>query len=139
VAFWLTVGLVPQSANALAGAGFCSLPDLANATWDQLRAIPGVGPHALQVLEEVLNRPLPRQRKPRKAPPTPRRVWPEDVWRKRGLPPSAAVAFAVEGITLERLSTLSREELLAIPGVGARALEICELMIGQKLPPRRSS
>ena len=130
----MIVGLVPQSANALAGAGYCGLLDLANATREQLLAIRGVGPKAVVVLEEILNRPLPRRGKPRKAAPTPRRVWPEDVWRKRGLPPSAAVAFAVEGITLERLSTISREELLAIRGVGKGAIEVCELMIGHKLP-----
>jgi hypothetical protein len=135
VAFWLIVGLVPQSANALADAGFCSLADLADATREQLLAIPGVGPRALTVLEEVLDRPLPRRGKPRKATITPpQRPWPEDVWRKRGLPPSAALTFAIERMTLARLSGLSRKELLAMTGIGVGALEICELMVGHKLP-----
>lgn len=135
----MTVGLVPQSAHALAGAGYSSLPDLAEATWEQLRAIPGVGPHALAVLDEVLDRPLPRRTRPRKAAPPKGRIWPEDLWRKRGLPPSAALTFALENMTLERLSGLSREDLLALPGVGAGALAVCELMLGRQLPPRRST
>lgn len=144
MAFWLTVGLVPQSAKALADAGFGSLPDLANATREQLLAIPGVGLRALEVLEEVLERPLPRRRKPRKTQPrkaqiTPpqRRVWPEDVWRKRGLPPSAALTFAIERMTLARLSGLSREELLAMTGVGVGTLKACERMIGHTLPSKK--
>lgn len=132
----MTVGLVPQSAKALAESGFGSLPDLADATGEQLLAIPGIGPRTLQVLEDILDKPLPRRRKPRKAA-IKSKVWPEDVWRKRGLPPSAALTFAIERMTLERLSGLSREELLSMPGVGAGALKVCELMIGHKLPSRR--
>jgi hypothetical protein len=136
----LIVGLVPQSAKALAGAGFLSLRDLvATTTREELLAIPGVGPRALEVLEDVLGRPLPRRRKPRKPVPTKGRVWPEDVWRKRGLPQPAAVTFALAGMTLERLATLSREELLAMTGVGVRAVEVCELMLGHPLPSRRNT
>jgi hypothetical protein len=134
----LIVGLVPQSAKALAGAGFRSLRDLGATTREQLLAIPGVGPRALEVLEEILGRPLPRRRKPRKPSPHKGRVWPEDVWRKRGLPQPAAVTFALAGMTLERLATLSREELLAMTGVGVGTLEVCELMLGHTLPSRRN-
>jgi predicted flap endonuclease-1-like 5' DNA nuclease len=136
VAFWVTVGLVPQSAKALAGAGYRSLPDLAAATREQLLAIPGVGPAALAVLEEVLDRPLPRRRKPRLPAPRKGRVWPEDVWSKRGLPPAAAVTFAMAGMSLERLATATREELLALVGVGPASVRLCELMIGKPIPSR---
>lgn len=133
----MTVGLVPQSAKALAAAGFRGLRDLVSATREVLLAIPGVGPRALEVLEDVLGRPLPRRSRPRKPSPPQGRVWPEDVWRKRGLPPSAAVTFALAGMTLDRLATLSREELLAMTGVGVGALKACELIIGHPLPSRR--
>jgi hypothetical protein len=40
-------------------------------------------------------------------------------------------------MTLDRLATLSREELLAMTGVGVGALKACELMLGHPLPSRR--
>jgi len=115
----LTVGLIPRSATALAAAGYHSLTGLERATREQLLAIPGIGTAALEVLSQVLGR-------------TP--LWPELVWRKRGLPPSAAITFAQEEMTLARLSSSSREELLAMPGVGVRTLQVCELLVGHKLP-----
>ena len=117
----MTVGLNPRSAKALAAAGYGSLLGLAGALRDQLLAIPGVGAASLAVLDEVLGRTL---------------AWPETVWRKRGVPPSAAITFAQEGMTLERLSSISREELLGMAGAGRETLRICELIVGHRILSR---
>jgi len=132
----VTAGLLPRSARALAEAGCLSLADLEGVTREELLAIPGVGASTLEILEELLARPLAREGKGR-VPPRPRPLWPEEVWRKRGLPPTAAIAFAQVGMTLERLGDISREELLGMPGVGSHALRICELMIGKEIRSHR--
>ncbi|HYU31208.1 MAG TPA: helix-hairpin-helix domain-containing protein [Thermoanaerobaculia bacterium] len=134
--FWLTVGLIPRSAKALAEAGFRSLSDLRGVTQERLLAIPGVGPASLEVLEEALGRPLPWERKRRTSPPG-ARAWPETVWRKRGLSAAAAITFAMEGMTLERLSSISREELCRLPGVGRKTVAVCELLTGRRIPFRK--
>jgi DNA repair protein RadC len=136
VRFWLTVGLIPKSAKGLAAAGYRSLTDLAGATQENLLAISGVGPAALAMLEAALGRPIPCTRKRRILPPDVR-PWPDLVWRKRGLPASAAITFDIEGMTLERLRSISREELLALPGVGRETVKACELMIGAPISSRK--
>lgn len=132
----MTVGLLPRSARALAAAGYHALADLRPVTREQLLAIPGVGPASLTVLEEALGRLIPAQRKRRSAP-SPTHPWPETVWRRRGLSPWAASTFAREGMTLERLGSLSREDLLGRVGVGPGALEACELILGRSIPSRK--
>ncbi len=132
---WLTAGLVPSTARALSEAGFLSLADLGGMTREQLRAIRGVGLSTLEVIEELLGKPLPRERKSRSTPARP--DWPEEVWRKRGLPPSAAITFSQVGMSLERLGTISREELLGMFGVGRQAVHVCELLIGKPIPSRK--
>ncbi|HYU35286.1 MAG TPA: helix-hairpin-helix domain-containing protein [Thermoanaerobaculia bacterium] len=133
VRLWLRVGLVPKSARALAEAGYHALADLGGATREQLLAIPGVGTATLKVLEETLGSPIPAAGKRRASPPV-TRPWPEMVWRRRGVPPSAAITFAQEGMTLERLSSISREELLDMVGVGPGTIRACELIVGRRIP-----
>src|SRR5215213_9808162 len=131
--FWLGAGLMPRSALALTRAGFLSLADLERATIEGLLALPHVGPGTLERLEELMGAPLPGGRpRPKRAP-----VFSEEVWRQRGLPMAAAITFAQEGMTLARLSSLSRDELLALPFVGARAVEACERILGRKIPSTR--
>ena len=139
VRFWLTVGLIPKSAKALVKAGFCSLTDLEGMTREQLLAIRGVGPGALAALEDVVEQPLSREHEGRRASPAGHRVWPEVVWRKRGLPPTAAITVAQVGMTLERLSSISREELLGMPGVWTGAVQACELMLGKEIRSRKKT
>src|SRR5215207_891398 len=128
--FWLGAGLMPRTALALSRAGFLSLADLERATIEGLLALPHVGPGTLERLEELLGAPLPGGRpRPKRAP-----VFSEEVWRQRGLPMAAAITFAQEGMTLARLSSLSRDELLALPFVGAKALDACERILGRKIP-----
>jgi len=119
----------------LSEAGFLSLADLEGLTREQLRAIRGVGLSTLEVIEELLGKPLPRERKSRSAPARP--PWPEEVWRKRGLPPGAAITFTQVGMTLERLRVISREELLGMLGVGPQAVHACERLIGKPIPSRK--
>ena len=147
--FWLNAGFGPKSARALAAAGFLSLADLEGATRDELRAIPGVGRRSLEVIEQMLGRPLPRQDeaerpKPKAPPPKlrippPRPVQAEEIWRRRGVPPAAAITFAQIGMTMERLKTVTRQSLLGMPGVGTRAIRACELLIGRAIPNREIS
>jgi hypothetical protein len=131
----LTAGLIPKAALALVRAGFHSLVDLQKVTRGELLAIPGVGYSSLEVLEQVLGEPLPGKPVPsHRLPP-----WPESVWRKRGLHADAAITFAQMGMTIERLKTMTREELLSLRGVGIGSLRTCELIIGRKIPTRRMS
>jgi hypothetical protein len=132
----LTVGLLPRSAQALAAAGYHALADLRPVTREELLTIPGVGPASLAVLEDALGRPIPSQRKRRSTPP-PTHPWPETVWRRRGLSPWAASTFAREGMTLERLGSLAREDLLGWVGVGPGTLRACELILGRSIPSRK--
>lgn len=122
----MTVGLIPRSARALADAGLVSLVDLAGLTQTDLRAIPGVGRASLDILGRLLGWP----------PPAPRFL-PEEIWRQRGLPPEAAITFGQDGMTLARLKTITREELLALSRVGPATIRACELLLGKPIPSRR--
>ncbi|HYU33461.1 MAG TPA: helix-hairpin-helix domain-containing protein [Thermoanaerobaculia bacterium] len=133
----MTLGLIPRSAQALAEAGYRALTGLIEVTQEELLAIPGVGAATLAALEEVLGRPIPSEGRGRTPPPA-SWPWAEMVWRQRGLPPSAAITFAQEGMTLERLSSISREELVGMTGVGPGALEACERLVGKKILSRRT-
>jgi hypothetical protein len=132
-AYWLGAGLMPRTALALAQAGFLSLADLDRATSERLLDLPHVGPGTLERLEELLGAPLPGRRPRKETAP----VFTEEVWRQRGLPMGAAVTFAQEGMTLARLSSMSRDELKALPFVGAKALAACEEILGRKIPSTR--
>jgi len=126
---------MPGAALALVRAGFFSLTDLEGVTRAELLAIPGVGPGTLEVVEHLLGRPLPGKRA--KIPHRP--PWPDMIWRQRGISPEAAVTFAQVGMTLERLRSITREELLALFRVGPATVRACDLLIGQAIPASRPS
>ena len=69
-----------------------------------------------------------------------RRTYPEtEVWIRAGLTPRAAKALVEAGIrTLEDLRNCSREEVLALRGLGVEQLRKCEHALGQHLPTRRA-
>jgi hypothetical protein len=104
------------------------------SSWDELRSIPGVGAGSVEVIEELLGHQLPREGTRR--PPPPQAPWPEHLWRKRGLQVEAAITFAQEGMTVERLMSMTREELLGLRGVGPGTLRACELILGREIPSR---
>jgi hypothetical protein len=131
--FWITAGLKPQSALALARAGFLSLRDLRGLTLEDLLAIPGVGVATLAALEELLG----GEARPPRPSGIPRLPYPEEVWRLRGLPPQAAITFAQTGMTLERLEGMTREDLLDFRGMGPKALRACERLLGREIPSRK--
>jgi len=137
--FWVTAGLSPRAARALAKAGLLSLTDLEGMPREEISSLPGIGPSTLESLEELLDRPLAQEAKGAVArlPRRPRPLWPEEVWRKRGLPWAAAITFEQVGMTLERLRSTSREDLLELPGVGPRAVAACGLMIGKEIRSTR--
>ena len=147
--FWLRAGFGPKSARALAEAGFLSLADLEGATREQLRAIAGVGRTSLELIEQLLGRPLPRyeeEETPKPATPSPKLKIPpprpllaEELWRRRGVPPAAAIRFAQAGMTMGRLKTITREELLGMYGVGRSAVRACELLVGREIPSRKTA
>jgi DNA repair protein RadC len=116
----------------MVAAGYRSLSSLEGAKREKLLAIPGIGPATLAVLEEVLGRQIPSEGR-RRTPPPASWPWAEMVWRQRGLPPSAAITFAQEEMTLERLGSISREELLGMAGVGPGAIKACELIVGRRI------
>lgn len=122
----MTVGLLPRSARALADAGLVSLVDLEGLTRADLRAIPGVGRASLEILGRLLGWPPPAARS-----------FPEEIWRQRGLPPEAAITFGQVGMTLARLQSITREELLALSRVGPATVRACELLLGKPIPSRR--
>jgi hypothetical protein len=93
-----------------------------------------VGPGSLKLIEELLGQPLPREGPRRTSPPV--APWPEHLWRKRGLQVEAAITFAQMDMSVARLKTMTREELLSLPGVGMGTLRACELIIGRALPSR---
>lgn len=123
----MTAGLIPRAALALAGAGVRSLADLEGRTRKELLAIPGVGVASVDLLGELLGHPQRPQARP----------FPEDRWRQRGIPPAAAVTFVLVGMTMERLRSITREELLALARVGPATVRACELLLGSPIPSRR--
>jgi hypothetical protein len=131
----LNTGLQPKPALALARAGYRSLADLEGAMREELLGIPGVGPTSLDLIEELLGQPLAREGKKRKA--SPAAPWPEHLWRKRGLATEAAITFVQMGMTMERLKSMTREELLGLRGVGLATVHACELIIGREIPSRK--
>lgn len=130
---WVTADIQPASALALARAGIRAITDLEGLTRNHLLSIPGVGLQTVEALERILNRPLPRSsQRPqeRHLPP----VCAEVLWCQRGIPTEAAITFAQLGLTLDRLRSMSREDLLALHGVGPQTLHACEILLGQKIP-----
>jgi Helix-hairpin-helix domain len=99
-------------------------------TPEELRAIPGVGATAVAALEKLLG----RQRRISGAPIQP---FPEEVWRLRGIPSEAAITFAQIGMTLDRLASMTREDLLVLWGVGRTTLQACERLLGRAIPARK--
>lgn len=131
---WLTVGLSPRSARSLVEAGYRSLADLEGVTRDQLLDLRDVGGCTIEILEELLGRPLGDA----PAALSESRAFPEKVWRRRGVPHEAAITFAIEEMTLERLRSLTREELLALPRVGPATVRACERLLGRKMPSNQA-
>jgi len=125
-------GLSPSPARALAAAGYRSLCDLEGVTRETLLAIPGLGHPSVATIARLFDHPLPGRPVPRCGPPP----YQDTLWRRRGLPTSAAITFAQVNITLRRLAAMTREELLALDGVGPRALQACELLLGRPIPSR---
>jgi hypothetical protein len=125
--FWLAAGLHPKAAQALAAAGLAALVDLVGISRAELRAIPGLGRASLAILGELLGWPWPSGRAPS----------PEELWRRRGLPPQAAVTFAQIGMTLRHLKLIAREDLRTLPRVGPKAVRACEHLLGRPLPSHR--
>jgi hypothetical protein len=123
----LTAGLAPRAALALARAGFLSLSDLEGRSVSQLLAIPGVGRFSVEILGELLGWPRPSES----------RSFPEGLWRQRGIPPEAAVTFVQVGMTMARLRSITREELLTLFRVGPATVRACELLLGKPIPSRR--
>lgn len=124
---FLAATLPPKAAQALAAAGLTTLVDLEGMYRAKLRAIPGLSHASLTILAELLGWPWPTGRAPS----------PEALWRRRGVPPGAAVTFAQIGMTLRRLQQCTREELRSLPQVGPKALHACELLLGRPIPSRR--
>jgi hypothetical protein len=124
---------MPRAALALAGAGFHSLTNLEGVTREELLAISGVGHRTLAVLDQLRGQPLPGKSAPTHFPPP----WPDMVWRQRGLPAEAAITFAQMRMTLRRLESMTREELLSLRGVGPGTLQACELILGRQIPSNR--
>lgn len=61
----------------------------------------------------------------------------EAFWDRQGLYPRAARALSEAGYrSLEGLRRTSREELIALPGLGERALRRLEALLGSPIPSR---
>jgi len=59
------------------------------------------------------------------------------VWRQRGIPAEAAVTFVQVEMSMARLRSITREELLDLFRVGPATVRACELLIGKSIPSRR--
>jgi len=55
-------------------------------------------------------------------------------WRQLGFLRHVAGVFAAEVVTLERLATMTKEQLSALPGVGRATLRRCAAVLGKDLP-----
>lgn len=142
--YWLGLGLRPKPAKELVQAGYLSLADLAGKSRDEVLAIPGLGKGSMRTLEEHLGSPFASRkaglgffgesrRRRKRATRKPAAVrWPGAAyWRDLGLPSKAAKELARAGFgSLDDLRGRSREEMLAIPGMGQSALALCEQRLG---------
>ena len=117
--YWLERGLHPKAARELVKAGFRTVEDLARASREDLDAIPGVGPTSLVHLARLRGGPL---------------TSPADSWLERGLRPRLAHALARLGVdSIEKLGRMTREQLLALPGVDKASLQAVEAVLGRPL------
>ena len=139
--YWLDLGLPPRAAKELVQTGCLSLADLANKSREEMLAIPGLGKPSLERLEGCRGLPFPsyktaparrRKRKARARGTKIAEKWPGAAyWRDLGLPPRPAKELARAGFrSLADLQGKTRNELLAIPGVGEGALALCEQLSG---------
>ncbi len=125
---WRRRGLHPDAAVSFVQAGM-TLDRLKASTREELLAMVRVGPATIQACELLLGRPIPS----RSTPADPAAAF----WRSRGIPARAARALSKAGIgSPEDLREQSREELLALPGVGENALRRLEKILGTEIPSR---
>ncbi len=116
---WVEAGIIPCCAARLVKAGVTSTTALAHASREDLLAIRGIDERTLEKCEELLGRPL-------------RSI--TAYWREKGLPLPFANALLRAGIeSVKALAALSREDLLRIPGLGSRGLQLCEELLGRPL------
>ncbi len=98
--FWVEAGVGLGPAGKLVRAGFPGLESLAEASRDDLLAIPGVGILTVEICERLLGRRLPSL---------------IGDWQARGFSPKGAAVLAEAGIdSLEALARLTDEEIGAI-------------------------
>jgi hypothetical protein len=117
--YWVDLGLLPRTARSLVKAGIRSVADLAGWSREQLADLPWMGKRSLARLEQLWGSPLPSRK---------------GFWEARGVPPLIRSALLRAGIdSLEKLGTLTREQFLAINGLGKKALRECERLLGRPL------
>ncbi len=126
--FWIEAGVQLGQAGKLVRAGFPSLESLAEASRDELLAIPGVGKMTVEICERLLGRRLPSV---------------IGDWKALGFSGTAAAAFAEAGIdSLEALAKLTEREIASF-GLRNPDQQLCETLLGRRLkgtplpPPAR--
>lgn len=106
--FWIDIGLPPRPAKGLCTAGILGLEQIEGMSRQDLLKIWGVGELSLHIIEEALGHLIPSS---------------FEYWRKKGIPRLAARVFVREGIkTIEQLRSMTREQLLALAGMGPHLL-----------------
>lgn len=119
VAFWRSQGLPTKAAKALTQAGFNSLQELRSASLEDLFPIPGIGPVVLRRLEALLGIKIPSR---------------ASSWLDKGLSLYIANALVRANVhSMADLAALTRNQFLAIPGLGRYALMQCERKLGLQL------
>lgn len=117
--YWLDLGFRPNSARALLTAGYFTLADLTGKFREDLTAIRGLGKGSIAKLGALLGSPFPSRTGDLAA---------------RGIGPLVKHALDRAGIrSLSDLAKLTREQFLALPGLGKKGLRQCERALGRPL------
>lgn len=120
--YWLDLGLRPNVARALVTAGYLTLADLSGKFREDLIAIRGFGSLSLAKCEALLGSPFPSR---------------TEELDKSGIHPFVRNALLRAGIrSLADLAKFTREQFLAMPGLGPKGLLQCERALGRPLDSR---
>lgn len=129
-AHWRQLGLRSNVAYQLRRAGIDTVEQLRRCSREDLR-LPFVGEGVVRQLERIAGRTF-KSIEPKVS----RHALPYTYWASRGIPIRVEFALHRAGIhTLKDLRKLSREQFLAKDGLGNRALQAVEEMLGYALDP----
>lgn len=121
---WIVRGVPPRAARALIRAGVASLSDLRAKSREDMEALSGVGAKVIAQLEALQGAPLPVR---------------SHYWMELGLPSALSKRLVRAGLyNIADFASLTKENFLAIDGLGEPSLKLCEAAAGRRLRSRFS-